>query len=448
LPPEVLSAAENALGSKIRQWITDSVAELKHQLPVVAAAFALATILGFIWVLLMRLFTKLFIYVVLIGSVVAVALFGGYLVGLSCHMTTASTYFPVTDSRWQLALGIVFLSLALLLLCLVIALRSRLALSAALIKEACRAVNDSPSLLLAGLAILAAYAVFVVWWVASMIYIYSIPSERVPLNVGTGSTVFTLYETSVTNCVYLMVFGFFWVSALASAIFQMTVAGSIAHWYFSHRNQSAGSGTFITLLRALTLSLGSLALGSLIIAILDFLNYILEQVKQLNSKNKVVVCVVWAVQCCLGCLRGVVKFVNRFAYIYIAIHGHSFCKSARDCYSLVSRNLFTAVVLDTVIDFVVFVGKVLATALCGFIALAVSQSLYHSVSFAATGVVVIVSYFVLTIFSHIVGTATDTVFVCYLEDLELHKDAKDLNVSPELHDMLQARARALSPPSN
>ncbi len=46
------------------------------------------------------------------------------------------------------------------------------------------------------------------------------------------------------------------------------------------------------------------------------------------------------------------------------MYGEGFCASAKNCYTLVSRNMFSAVVVDVLGRFVLFVGKLLGTALC------------------------------------------------------------------------------------
>lgn len=44
------------------------------------------------------------------------------------------------------------------------------------------------------------------------------------------------------------------------------------------------------------------------------------------------------------------------------MHGDSFCTSAKNVFNLVSRNMFSAVVVDLLGEFVLFVGKLLGTA--------------------------------------------------------------------------------------
>eukprot|EP00878_Enallax_costatus_P033529 GHUV01037026.1.p1 GENE.GHUV01037026.1~~GHUV01037026.1.p1 ORF type:complete len:159 (-),score=37.88 GHUV01037026.1:117-593(-) len=68
--------------------------------------------------------------------------------------------------------------------------------------------------------------------------------------------------------------------------------------------------------------LGSIALGSFIIAVIQFLRLLLEYVdkktRQLQQQNKVAKAFMWLVRCLLWCLEKIVAFINRNAYILVA----------------------------------------------------------------------------------------------------------------------------------
>lgn len=88
-------------------------------------------------------------------------------------------------------------------------------------------------------------------------------------------------------------------------------------------------------------------------------------------------------KCCFWCLENFIKFINKNAYIMIAIYGKGFCASARDGFSLILRNCVRyvfcscifcpfimtnessssrAVVLDKVTDFLLLIGKLTITS--------------------------------------------------------------------------------------
>jgi hypothetical protein len=103
----------------------------------------------------------------------------------------------------------------------------------------------------------------------------------------------------------------------------MTVAGAIATWYFSRDvngySHNSGSPAFRSLTRSLTKSFGSLALGSLILAIVKFINFILKTAEQKSrvTKNPVASFALKCVSCIFACFQRIVQFINRFAYIHI-----------------------------------------------------------------------------------------------------------------------------------
>jgi len=194
-----------------------------------------------------------------------------------------------------------------------------------------------------------------------------------------------------------------------------------------------------SLFHAVTTSFGSLAFGALILAFVQFLNFLLEISKKSNTKNRLLVCLISALQCVLGCIAGIVQYINKFAYIYVAMHGYSFCHAARECFELISRNFFNAVIMDTIAGFVLFVGKALFTAICALITVGVLDAQDRPLTIVTLGLVIIISFTVLHIISHVVGVSVDAVFICYLEDLELNK-GENMYISPDLHALLQESA--------
>merc|ERR1719391_816685 len=91
--------------------------------------------------------------------------------------------------------------------------------------------------------------------------------------------------------------------------------------------------------------LGTLAFGSLIIAIIR--------------------CILCMCKCCLYCLEKFMRFINKNAYIMCAIKSTNFCKSAQSAFDLIMRNLVRVAVLDRVVDFLLFLGKLVIVLITG-----------------------------------------------------------------------------------
>merc|ERR1719387_2571261 len=86
--------------------------------------------------------------------------------------------------------------------------------------------------------------------------------------------------------------------------------------------------------------LGSLAFGAFLIAVVQWLKafcYYLEQQAKVQ-KNVVMVYLLKCMQYLLDCFERCLKFLNKNAYIQIAIKGSSFCGAAWDAFCLILRN--------------------------------------------------------------------------------------------------------------
>lgn len=409
-------------------YFTSAVAQLKADKDILIGAIAAAVLMGFAWIQAMKMFTTEFVYGSLIAGIAAVIGLGAYVVNMGIKQNDSSVKI----------VGYVIFGLDVLLVLLLIFLRKKISLTCAMFKEACRGVQHNPALFVALAIVVTAFLGFVAFWVSSFIYLWSIPDESVEVSPDGVPQ----FNEKVRNLLIYQVFGFLWVAAFLSAVYQHVVAGSVAGWYFSRDVMSAGKpreNALSSLFHAVTTSFGSLAFGALVLAFVQFLNFLLELSKKSNSKNKFLVCLVSCLQCVLACIEGIVQYINKFAYIYVAMHGYSFCHAARECFDLISRNFFSAVIMDTIAGFVLFVGKALFTALCTIITIGILDAQDRQLTAVTLGLVVVISFTVLHIISHVVGVSVDTVFVCYLEDLEMNK-GENMYISPDLHALLQDAA--------
>lgn len=76
------------------------------------------------------------------------------------------------------------------------------------------------------------------------------------------------------------------------------------------------------------------------------LNALQENLKKSDSGAARIL--VACLECLFEWLERVMKFINRNAYILTAVHGYNFCKSAKEAFSLIMRNIVRVYVLDKV----------------------------------------------------------------------------------------------------
>uniref|UniRef100_A0A182PBV3 Choline transporter-like protein n=1 Tax=Anopheles epiroticus TaxID=199890 RepID=A0A182PBV3_9DIPT len=223
----------------------------------------------------------------------------------------------------------------------------------------------------------------------------------------------------------LNVLGFFWCICFVSAFSEMVLAFTFASWYWTkHKSRLP----FFVLTRGVTRTifyhLGTLAFGSLIIAICKiiraFLEYLDQKLKRYdNSVTRAVLC---CCRCFFWCLESFLKFLNTNAYIMCAIYGKNFCSSAKDAFSLLTRNVLRVIALDKVTGFLFFLSKLLLASAMA----AVTYTYYDSelsktalnFLFVPAVLVFIGTYIIASIFFSVYSVAVDTLFLCFLEDIE------------------------------
>ncbi|KAJ8270902.1 hypothetical protein GJAV_G00120560, partial [Gymnothorax javanicus] len=194
---------------------------------------------------------------------------------------------------------------------------------------------------------------------------------------------------------------------------------------------------------------GSLAFGSLILAVVQLFRIVLEYLdhKLKGAQNVFARFLLCCLKCCFWCLEHFIRFMNRNAYIMIALHGKNFCTSAREAFFLLMRNVVRVAVLDKVTDFLLFLGKVLIAAGMGVLAfvfftrkIPVLQEEVPELNYYWVPVLTVVfgSYLIAHGFFSVYAMCVDTLFLCFCEDLERNDGSSDkpFFMSPGLHRIL------------
>ncbi|XP_016285246.2 choline transporter-like protein 5 isoform X3 [Monodelphis domestica] len=171
---------------------------------------------------------------------------------------------------------------------------------------------------------------------------------------------------------------------------------------------------------------GSIALGAITLTtvqclrfFLEYINHHLKDSKRMQSKFILCCC-----RFCLWCLEKFLKYLNRNAYIMVAIYGDNFCTAAQDAFHLVMRNVVRVAMLDKVTDFLLWLGKMLVSVSIGALGyLFFTQKLpiaaptlnYYWIPLL---VMVLGSYIIAHGFFSVFAMCVDTLFLCFCEDLE------------------------------
>jgi len=368
-------------------------------------------------------------------------------------ITNLSSYKDQKET-WLVATIVLSVVVAILLL-LLLALRKRINIAIQLIKEGSRAVSAMMSTLLFPLFPWFLQLIALGWFLVVMAYLATSTAieAREVLPNGTvtdeacsiihdlarkvSSKNFTCnFQKYVTNDNILRVqifhvFGWFWVMNFITALGQCVLAGAFASWYWAgigkDRSRNLPTLPLLSSLgRTLRYHTGSLAFGSLIIALIQMIRAALEYIEYKltghgQDPGPVVKFLLKCLKCCFWCLEKFMKFLNKNAYIEIAVYGKNFCTSAKNAFFLLMRNILRVAVLDKVTDFLLFIGKLSITIGVGYASFQFFRS-SSKLHYYLTPVIVIMvgAWFITTAFFGVYGMAIDTIFLSFLEDSERH----------------------------
>ncbi|TKC34588.1 hypothetical protein EI555_004032, partial [Monodon monoceros] len=428
-------------------------------------ALGVALVLSLLFILLLRLVAGPLVFVLIIG-VLGVLAYGiyhsweeyrvlrdkGASISQLGFTTNLSAYSSVQET-WLAAL-IVLAVLEGILLLMLIFLRQRIRIAIALLEEASRAVGQMMSTMF--------YPLFTF---VLLLYVFWAPNvslsgcEHVPMNtscnpmdqpvnsscpglmcVFQGYLSTGLVQRSLFNLQIYGVLGLFWTINWVLALGQCVLAGAFASFYWAfHKPQDIPtfplSSAFMRTLRYHT---GSLAFGALILTLVQIARVILEYIdnKLRGTQNPMARCIMCCFKCCLWCLEKFIKFLNRNAYIMIAIYGKNFCVSAKNAFMLLMRNIVRVVVLDKVTDLLLFFGKLLVVggvgALSFFFFTGRIQGLGKDIESPQLNYYwlpmmtsILGAYVIANGFFSVFGMCVDTLFLCFLEDLERNDGSVD-----------------------
>jgi len=469
---------------------------------MILAGEGIGVLVAFIWILMMRFMASVMVWASLIGTICLMALCAAYswvkydsfAVSTSSDGTGFNDINPLTDGfdaylqiqdTWLAFFIISCIFLAIILL-LTLFLRKRLMLAIALINESSKAVGSIFSSLFFPVFTFLLQLIVMAWFVVVAIFLassgeqqfeFANKTDNIPCaDEGKDCNPNQLPNSTDCECVFTQfgpndlenylqlynLFGLFWGLCFVTAAGEMILAGAFSSWYWvMDKSDVPGFPILGSMGRTARYHMGTLAFGSLIIAIIKLIRamiqYVQDKVKEYGGDNafaKVILCMC---KCCFWCLEKFMKFINRNAYILTSINGTNFCSSAKEAFNLILRNCVRVVVLDQVTGFLLFLGKLVVTATVTLLAFfyfsgglnaklaldAEEPSLNYY--FVPVFVVMIGVYFTASCFFSVYSMALDTLFLCCLVDMEKNDGSREKPyfMSKSLRNILNLKQKKL-----
>jgi len=268
-------------------------------------------------------------------------------------------------------------------------------------------------------------AAFGAWYSVTLvaIYVQYTPNQNnTQCNTGVGNC----GSGKVIGLLVFVTFAMYWISEWLKNTIHTTISGVYGSWYFNPNSMPKGAtrGAFK---RSVTYSFGSISLGSLLVAIIQFLRQLCSAAQHnAASDGNIVGSILF---CILGCLIGIlnwaVEFLNRYAFSYIALYGKSYVAAAKDTWRMIKDRGIDALVNECLIGPVLSMGATFiayACALLAYLYLIFTSPAYNRDG-GYTPVVVAFAFLIglqiCNIFTTPLSSGIDTIFVAMAWDPEV-----------------------------
>ncbi|MBE3048521.1 CTL/SLC44 family protein [Candidatus Bathyarchaeota archaeon] len=293
---------------------TDTFGFSTNTLILFAFCLAMALVLSWGYVWLARLFPKQLFWATVVLNVVSAFVMGIYMIAMG-----------------SLA-GIMFLVFGVFLMFMYWTWRKRVPFSVLMLKTSIDVAKTYGHVylvsFLGGLVTGALGAWFAVAIVA--IYVRWSPGGRICTEMGDCS------EGKAIGLLVYATFTMFWLSEWLKNTIHTTISGVYGSWYYNSRNYPSGV-TRGALRRSVTYSFGSISLGSLFVAIINFIRQLCSVAyeSQAGEGGFVGMCFYCFLQLVLGFIQWAVEFVNQYAFSYIALFGKAYFPAAKDTWRMI-----------------------------------------------------------------------------------------------------------------
>ncbi|WVR07244.1 protein PNS1 [Kwoniella sp. DSM 27419] len=321
-----------------------------HTVYLLLVVSGLALVIAAIYMMMVRAFTRVIIEVTLALTVILN-------IGICVY------YFII--KYWSGA--IIFLVIALLSVLFYWSMRKRIPLAKLLLQVTIDVTKHHPSVYLVVLLGLIVQAALSVWYTFTCVAIYVKWTPGSATCTGTACS-----SGKVAGLIFYSTFAYLWTSQVVANVILCTLSGGVfGGWYYYGPRMNQGAGvpkraTLKAFVRASTLSLGSIAFGSLIVTILELLRLILQTLQQYEAGqgDTIGAIVACCAACCVGCIENMVQWFNKYAYIEISLYGKAYIPAAKDTWTLLKDRGIDALVNDSLVGTALMWGAYINGFLC------------------------------------------------------------------------------------
>ena len=306
------------------------------------------------------------IYYLLMACSPLLLIIGGQVMIIATLAISAALFFHAAqtkaaqnlDASGLLIASAIQAGMALLILLWLCCIRKRIAFTAAVLGQVARTLARLPELIVLQFVATVVAVVYAFICVLAALKANDLLDEHYE-SIGVPRSGWSHLALNIGAFLALA-----WGGLVIVNISFVTTAGGIATCYFEGPAHAGCRACCGSLGRALSFQFGSIAFGSLIVAMVNTLVYIIrlgaEQARHTdNGLLKLIFC---CCLCCMQCFERTVEWLTSYAFVYVAIYGTSFLSSGRAVMGLLGKSGVGAVATSTLIDPVLTLGTLLG---CG-----------------------------------------------------------------------------------
>lgn len=252
-----------------------------------------------------------------------------------------------------------------------------------------------------------------------------------------------IWQTPQQIMIGFMFFGLVWLLVFMTDKVRFITMSSASQYYWSSDRKNNGTASVCSAgYQASIKHAGSLALGSLIHALVIILKMLIEAASKENKSNNAGAAIVFCLlKCCVNCIEDFVEHLNTCAYAMMSISGDSYCTSAWNGFILNLKHCVKFYFATNLASAFVFIGMVTVVAAnmgtTWLLMMYVFPECKEVSSFMTPlTVTAVITFFIVLVFLGPFDEAVTATLMCLAVDLELNGEPK--HGPPSYHDKIDA----------
>lgn len=200
-----------------------------------------------------------------------------------------------------------------------------------------------------------------------------------------------------------------WTMEVLRNVVHVTVARIVALYYL----RGMHSNVQFSFHRALTTSMGSISLGSILVPILEALRVLARALNLLEGEDEFLFS---CAHCYLRVMEYVFQFGNNWAFVQVAIYGKGFVTAARETWNLIESRNLEPVINQDLTSSLCFMSGVASGALCVIVAGSWTFATHKNLAATVSLLAFLIGYFMTRITMAMPQACVCAYYVCYAEN--------------------------------